>query len=114
MFERLRQKDPDAFKKVVPLTGDLYTEGLGLSSNDLSLLIDNVSVVFHMAATLKLEANLRDAVEQNTAGTATILDVAKKIKNLAVFCHFSTAYCSADIKLFEERVGFRRLILYKN
>lgn len=106
MFERLRQKDPNAIRKVVPLPGDLFTEGLGLKTADLDLLIDNVSVVFHMAATLKLEATLRDAVEQNTSGTAAILDVAKQIKQLVAFCHFSTAYCSADIELFEERVSY--------
>ncbi|KAL1517079.1 hypothetical protein ABEB36_000890 [Hypothenemus hampei] len=104
VFERLQQKDPNAIKKIVPVSGDLYTDGLGLSPSDTKLLSENVSVVFHMAATLKLEATLRDAIEQNTAGTAYVLDVVKQIKNLAAFCHFSTAFCSADIEIFEEKV----------
>ncbi|RZC34683.1 fatty acyl-CoA reductase, partial [Asbolus verrucosus] len=54
--------------------------------------------------TLKLEANLKDAVEQNVAGTVRIIDLAKKINNLLVFVHFSTAFCSSDIEVFEEKV----------
>ncbi|XP_066250286.1 putative fatty acyl-CoA reductase CG8306 [Euwallacea similis] len=104
VFERLRRKDSNAFKKIVPVCGDLYTENLGLNPQDLNLLIENVSVVFHMAATLKLEASLKDAIEQNTSGTAMVLDVVKQLKKLVAFCHFSTAYCSADIEYFEERV----------
>ncbi|XP_050295769.1 putative fatty acyl-CoA reductase CG5065 [Anthonomus grandis grandis] len=104
VFDRLRQKDPSAIQKIIPLPGDLYTEGLGLSSSDLKQLIENVSVIFHMAATLKLEATLKDAVEQNTSGTVYVLDIAKQMKKLDAFCHFSTAYCSADIEVFEERV----------
>lgn len=106
MFERLRKSQPDAVKKIVPLCGDVNTEGLGLTTTDVDLLINNVNVVFHMAATLKLEAKLKDALEQNTAGTSRVIDVCKKIKNLEAFLHFSTAFCSADIDVFEEKVGY--------
>ncbi|KAJ8924569.1 hypothetical protein NQ315_000718, partial [Exocentrus adspersus] len=103
MFERLRNSQPKAINKIITLCGDVSTEGLGLTQTDIDLLVD-VDVVFHMAATLKLEAKLKDAVEQNTAGTARVIDVCKKIKNLKAFIHFSTAFCSADIDVFEERV----------
>lgn len=105
MFERLRNSQPTAIKKIVPLCGDVVTDDLGLSAADLDLLAERVTVVFHFAATLKLEAKLKDAIEQNTAGTARVLDVAKRIKNLKAFVHLSTAFCSADIDVFEERVG---------
>ncbi|CAH1170050.1 unnamed protein product [Phaedon cochleariae] len=104
MFERLRQSQPDAMKKIVPVSGDVNTDCLGLKSSDLELLVEEVSVVFHMAATLKLDAKLRDAVDQNTAGTARVIDVSKKMKHLAAFAHYSTAFCSADVAEFEERV----------
>ncbi|XP_074032397.1 putative fatty acyl-CoA reductase CG5065 isoform X2 [Leptinotarsa decemlineata] len=104
MFERLRKSQPDAFAKIVLVNGDVNTEGLGLKTEDFDLLINNVSVVFHMAATLKLEASLKDAIEQNTAGTARVIDVCKQIKKLDCFVYFSTAFCSADVEVFEERV----------
>lgn len=103
-FHRLRDTFPSAIKKIIPVHGDLVTDGLGLSPNELEMITSKVSVVFHCAATLKLEACLKDAVEQNTAGTERVVDVAKKIKNLAVFMHMSTAFCSADLDVFEERV----------
>ncbi|KAJ8969158.1 hypothetical protein NQ314_001899 [Rhamnusium bicolor] len=104
MFERLRKSQPDAIKKIIPLAGDVNTDGLGLKANDVDLLINNANIVFHMAATLKLEAKLNDAIEQNTTGTARVIDVCKKIKNLKAFIHFSTAFCSADLDVFEEKV----------
>ncbi|XP_044270843.1 putative fatty acyl-CoA reductase CG5065 [Tribolium madens] len=104
MFARLRESQPEAIKKVVPVVGDLNSEGLGLSPHDLSLLVTNANVVFHCGATLKLEASLKDAVEQNTAGTARVIDVSKQMKHLCVFVYFSTAFCSADIDVFEEKV----------
>ncbi|CAH2011783.1 unnamed protein product [Acanthoscelides obtectus] len=104
MFERLRAAQPDAIKKVIALCGDVDSENLGLKTNDVELLAANVNIVFHMAATLKLEANLKDAIEQNTAGTARVIDICKQIRKLDVFVHFSTAFCSADVEVFEERV----------
>lgn len=104
VFERLRTKDPEAIKKIIPVAGDLHSDNLGLSESDLNTLTNDVSVVFHMAATLKLEATLKDAVEHNTVGVVALLDLAKKLKKLEVFCHFSTAYCSPDLEKFEERV----------
>lgn len=105
MFTRLKAHNPRQLSKIIPLTGDLNTERLGLSDSDLNILTENVNVIFHCAATLKLEATLKDAVEQNTAGTARVIDVAKKVKNLLAFVHFSTAFCSADLEVFEERVS---------
>lgn len=105
MFERLRESQPDAIKKIKALTGDVNTDGLGLKMSDTELLINEVNIVFHMAATLKLEAKLKDAVEQNTSGTARVIDVCRRIKKLEAFLHFSTAFCSADIHTFEERVS---------
>lgn len=104
MFDRLKESQPNAMKKVIPVNGDIITDGLGLSPEHVKLLVDNVSVVFHFAATLKLEAKLKDAIDQNTAGTARVIEIARKIKNLKAFIHLSTAFCSADIDVFEEKV----------
>ncbi|CAH0546044.1 unnamed protein product [Brassicogethes aeneus] len=104
VFERLRTEHPNSFKKILILTGDVNTELLGLSEDDLLTLHQQVNVVFHCAATLKLEANLRDSVEQNLTGTKRVLEVCKNIQKLDAFVHFSTAFCSVDIEVFEEKV----------
>lgn len=71
-------------KKLVPLEGDLALEYLGLSKEDRRALIENVSAVIHMAATLRLEAALKDAIIQNTLGTKRVLELCKKMKKIEV------------------------------
>lgn len=104
VFERLRTSKPSAINKIRPVHGDIVTDGLGLSKEELSLIVENASIVFHCAATLKLEATIQDAVEMNTMGTQRAVDVAKQIKGLRAFIHMSTAFCSADIEVFEEKL----------
>ena len=77
---------------------------LGLSGDNLKHVCDNTNIVFHMAATLKLEGNLKDAIDMNLAGTRRALDVAKKIKNLEAFVHLSTAFCNCDQEVMYEKV----------
>lgn len=84
MFERLRQENPDAMKKIVPIVGDLTSDGLGMLSDDEELLIETVSIVIHGAATLRLEAGVKDAVLQNTIGTKNVMDLCLKMKKLEV------------------------------
>lgn len=104
MFQRLRTQFPDAIKKVVPINGDLITEALGISGQERSLVTREVNVVFHMAATLKLEGTLKDAIEMNTAGTQRVIDLCKEMKNLQALVHLSTAFCNCDIDVMKEEV----------
>lgn len=104
LFDRVRKSKPYTFNKIKPVHGDIVTDGLGLSEEELSLVVENASVVFHCAATLKLESTLYDAIVMNTLGTQRAVDVAKQIKGLQAFIHMSTAFCSADMEIFEEKL----------
>jgi fatty acyl-CoA reductase len=84
LFNRLRKEKPDTLNKVVPVHGDVTLEELGLSPEAKARLQDEVAVVFHCAATLRLEAKLKDAIEMNTAGTWRILQLARGMKQLKV------------------------------
>ncbi|KAK9739119.1 Male sterility protein [Popillia japonica] len=103
-FARIRTKNPKLFDKVVPIIGEISEEGLGISQEDRRNLVENVQIVFHLAATLRLEAQLKDSIEMNTMGTQRVLALARDMKKLDVFIHLSTAFCSADIDVFEEKV----------
>lgn len=72
------------FKKVIPIAGDITIDKLGINEEMRKRLIEEVSIVFHGAATLKLESNLKDAVEMNTWGTWRVLELAKQMKKLEV------------------------------
>lgn len=104
MFQRLRESQPNSYKKIIPVYGDISSDGLGLTDEHEKLIIDNVNIFFHCAATLRLEAELPDAVDMNVIGTKRVADLAKKIKNLLVFIHLSTCFCSSDLEVFKEKV----------
>lgn len=82
----MRKERPGALQKLLPIHGDLTEEELGLSSENKAKLQEEVSVVFHCGATLRLEAKLKDAIEMNTTGTWRILQLARGMKELKV-CH---------------------------
>ncbi|XP_023938703.1 putative fatty acyl-CoA reductase CG5065 [Bicyclus anynana] len=103
LFDRLKKENPSAFTKIKPLQGDVLFDNLGLSDREIELLSEEISVIFHFAATLRLEAPLKDNVNMNTCGTQRTMNVAKRLKKLAVFVHLSTAFCYPDYRVLEEK-----------
>lgn len=104
MFDRIRESKPQVFKKLIPLSGDVTMSNLGLTTKQCELLGNEVEIIFHCAATLKLEAKLKDAIDMNTVGTSLMLKLAKTMKKLNVFLHLSTAFCHVDCDELGERI----------
>lgn len=104
MFSRLRESQPGAVDKLSGFEGDVLMEGLGLSPSAVKTLENEVQVVFHCAATLKLEAKLKDAIDMNTSGTWRVLQICKNMSKLKVLVHLSTAFCYADKDVLNEEV----------
>jgi fatty acyl-CoA reductase len=71
-------------RKVVLITGDLEKPGLGLSEGDRSVLVREVDVIFHCAATVRFDEKLRTAVSINIIGTKKMLDMAREMPHLKV------------------------------
>ncbi|KYN02613.1 PREDICTED: putative fatty acyl-CoA reductase CG5065 [Cyphomyrmex costatus] len=103
LFQRMQNEKSHLLKKVIPLNGDVCLPNLGLTNRHRELLINEVHIVFHFAATLRLEAKLKDAIEMNTTGTKKLLDLAKEMKHLISFVHLSTAFCHVDQEELGER-----------
>lgn len=78
------EKGSEVFTKLSAVQGDVGEDNLGLSNNDKQTLIDNVNIVFHCAATLDFEADLKCTVKINLLGTRRVVELCKKIKNLNV------------------------------
>ncbi|XP_076664256.1 putative fatty acyl-CoA reductase CG5065 [Andrena cerasifolii] len=104
MFQRIRKQKPHVMKKVTPLTGDITMDKLGLTNEQRQLLIDEADIVFHCAATLRLEAKLKDAIEMNTVGTERVIELSKEMKHLKSFVYLSTAFCHPEQEELGERV----------
>lgn len=59
VFDRVRQHCPRQLSKIYPISGDISYPGLGINPLDLQQLIDNVSVIFHSAATIRFDEPLK-------------------------------------------------------
>lgn len=66
------------------MEGDCSAPGLGLSITDRQTLITNVNIMFHAAATVRFDEDLKLAFTINVNGTRDVLELAKEMKNLKV------------------------------
>ncbi|XP_063545690.1 putative fatty acyl-CoA reductase CG5065 isoform X2 [Cydia strobilella] len=103
VFDVVRQRNPLQLEKLRVLEGDVAAPGLGLTA-DAALKLQDVSVVFHSAATLKFDEELRKAVDQNVRSVMRLLELCDKLPNMQAFIHVSTAYSNAELSSVEERV----------
>lgn len=104
LFERMKRECPDYMSKVSPIIGDCMKSNLGISENDKNIIIDEVEIIFHAAATVRFDAHLRDAVSINIRATSDLLDIAHSMKQLKAFVHVSTAYSNcAERKIVDEK-----------
>nr|XP_008194927.2 PREDICTED: fatty acyl-CoA reductase 1 isoform X1 [Tribolium castaneum] len=104
VFNRIREKNPDAFDKVKAVAGDVSAPNLGLSDGDKEKLVEHCNIVFHSAATVKFNEDLKNAVTLNTLGTKQVLELCREMKNLKSFVHVSTAYSNSDKYTVDETV----------
>lgn len=92
VFDKLKQECPEFRAKVVGISGDCSLQKLGLIEEDIETLTNNVTLVFHSAATVRFDEPLRTAVAINVRGTRDLLQLAVRMRNLRHVIHVSTAY----------------------
>ncbi|XP_014227100.1 putative fatty acyl-CoA reductase CG5065 [Trichogramma pretiosum] len=102
-FRQIREKYSSRLKKLCVVAGDTTLDGLGMSQADAELIKNNVSVIINMAANVRFDQPLKNAVTMNTKGTMNVIAFAKQVKNLESFVHVSTAYCHCNVPELEER-----------
>lgn len=69
---------------MVAIPGDCSITGLGLTITDRQKLISQVNIVFHVAATVRFDENLKLSYSINVNGTADVIELCKQMKNLKV------------------------------
>jgi len=79
IFHLVRDK-PELLAKVTAVAGDLSEEGLGLSAADAQTLIDNVKILIHAAADIRLEAPIQETMRANYVGTQRVLKLALQLR----------------------------------
>ncbi|XP_028263541.1 fatty acyl-CoA reductase 1 isoform X2 [Parambassis ranga] len=115
LFEKLQAEQPNFAEKIIAVNSDLTRPELDLSKEDQSILVENINIVFHCAATIRFNEPLKDAMQLNVLATQMMLALAHRMKHLEVFIHVSTAYANCDRELIEEivyppPVDYRKLI----
>ncbi|XP_052749063.1 putative fatty acyl-CoA reductase CG5065 isoform X2 [Galleria mellonella] len=103
IFDIIRQSSPAQLDKLYILPGDITQPDLALTQDSIAKL-QEVSIVFHVAATLKFNEALKIAVEQNVLSVIRLMDICDRLPNIEAFIHVSTAYCNAELSTIEERV----------
>ncbi|KAG5674910.1 hypothetical protein PVAND_004855 [Polypedilum vanderplanki] len=103
VFDLLRKENPNFAEKIIPIEGDVMELNLGISNKNFEK-IKNVSIVFHSAASIRFDDNLKFAVLTNTRGTREVMRLAEKMKNIKVVMHVSTTYSNVYLETVEEKI----------
>eukprot|EP01117_Protostelium_nocturnum_P019428 TRINITY_DN8428_c0_g1_i3.p1 TRINITY_DN8428_c0_g1~~TRINITY_DN8428_c0_g1_i3.p1 ORF type:complete len:1163 (-),score=522.34 TRINITY_DN8428_c0_g1_i3:54-3542(-) len=98
------EREFEAFvrSKVVPVSGDVQQNELGLKPKDLEMVRQQAQVIVHCAATVDFKERLDKAVRQNVLGTLNLFELAKTFNHLQCFVHVSTAYVNSDRQGFHQ------------
>uniref|UniRef100_A0A1A9WVE9 Fatty acyl-CoA reductase n=1 Tax=Glossina brevipalpis TaxID=37001 RepID=A0A1A9WVE9_9MUSC len=103
VFERVRREQPQNFQKIFAIAGDCKELGLGVSQSDRKR-IENVTMIFHSAASVRFDDNFKDAILLNTRGAFELIKIAESLKKLKAFIHISTTYSNPDRHVVEEKI----------
>ena len=104
VFDTIKKTDSSLLDKVEAVNGDITEEHLGIDDESRRLLIENVNIVFHSAATVRFDEELKKSVAMNIEAVASIIDLAKQMKHLVSIIDVSTAYCNCDLKKIDEKI----------
>lgn len=89
VFDILRQTNPSQLEKLIMISGDVSLPSLGMSMESMAMLHD-VSIVFHSAATLKFDEELKIAVDQNVRSVMRLMDICDRLPKIEVSIFYMT------------------------
>ncbi|KAK7862554.1 hypothetical protein R5R35_000005 [Gryllus longicercus] len=104
LFDRVRAQRPEALGRLQVVEGDSAQPGLALAEADARVLAERVSVVFHLAASVRFDDPLITAVRINACATRDLLELATRMTKLKAFVHVSTTFCNVGQREFEEKL----------
>ncbi|PSN36708.1 Fatty acyl-CoA reductase 1 [Blattella germanica] len=84
LFESLVKNNPGVMKKLVAVECDITKPSLALSKEQKHKLVSEINIVFHLAASLRLEDGMKPSITNNTLTTKHILDFCSEMMQLKV------------------------------
>ncbi|XP_046592784.1 fatty acyl-CoA reductase wat isoform X2 [Neodiprion lecontei] len=103
VYTRLKKEVPKFRHKVFAVAGDCSVPDLGLSLADKALLIQKVSIVFHVAATVRFDEKLKLAMAINVQAATDIIKLCRSMPQLKSVIHVSTAYANSHLWTIDEK-----------
>ncbi|XP_044735342.1 fatty acyl-CoA reductase wat-like [Chrysoperla carnea] len=104
VFDRLRKEQPKFQHKVQGISGDCSLPNCGISKSDIEMLQSKISIVFHVAATVRFDEKLKLACAINVVAPRDLVHIAKGMTELKSFMHVSTAYANCHLKEIDEKI----------
>ncbi|KAL2734722.1 fatty acyl-CoA reductase wat-like isoform X2 [Vespula maculifrons] len=103
LFSTLKKTQPTFLNRLVAIEGDCSLPNLGISKTDRTTLIHEVSIIFHVAATVRFNEKLKSAVAINIQSLNDVINLSKEMPKLKSFIHVSTAFANCIHELIEEK-----------
>ncbi|XP_014217999.1 fatty acyl-CoA reductase wat-like, partial [Copidosoma floridanum] len=103
IYDLVKKEMPKFRHKITVIEGDCSLPGLGISEIDRELIVREVSIIFNVAATVRFDESLKQAVAINIQGPKEILNLSRQLKNLKAVVHVSTAYSNCNRTVIEEK-----------
>jgi len=103
LFDLLKKQKNDVHKKVFAIHGDIEKPMLGIAENDQHLLLEQVEIVFHCAATVRFDEDLSRAIKMNIGAVFSLVELCKSMTRLVSLVHVSTAYCHCQQQHIQEK-----------
>jgi alcohol-forming fatty acyl-CoA reductase len=94
-FQVFNNLTDDDKAKVRPIVGELSEPDFAIKTETYKTLINEVNIVYHVAATIRFNEFLGTAIKTNLIGTQVAVNFAKKLQHLSAFIYVSTAYCNS-------------------
>lgn len=92
LFKVVREKNPSFHEKISVVYGDIENPYLGLSEDDLEMVKQKVSIIFHSAARVRYDDHLRIAAHHHLTATKRLMKLCREMANLVSVIYVSTAY----------------------
>ncbi|XP_034488536.1 fatty acyl-CoA reductase wat-like [Drosophila innubila] len=102
VFSELLKSKPKYSDQIVAIEGDCGFPDLGISVEDRKLLVGQVQIVLHCAATVRFDEPLNVALDINTRGTLLVVQLAKEMRRLEAIVHVSTAFSNCVLPHIKE------------
>jgi fatty acyl-CoA reductase len=92
VFAKAREANPGCESKVKAVPGDISVDRLGIPEEMRAEVCEKVTVLIHIAATVRFQERLKVAVNLNIKGVKRMIELAHDLKKCVSFTHCSTAY----------------------